>query len=123
GENSILPEARWAAKPKQSGDSFALLPSCMLLEFDSEDGVVQPAEEGVAEIFGQRGQGGHRFHGRRQALDYDLPQAELLHIERDQRMRDRARVRGVEIEMAGEDGEAFRIRSLERQQSIAREFR
>ena len=42
-----------------------------------------------------------------------LPDAVLLQIERQQRMRDGARVRGIEIEMRGEDRQALRVGRLD----------
>src|SRR4051794_17494921 len=37
-------------------------------------------------------------------------------------MGDRARVSGIEIEMAGEDGEAFRVRRFDREQAATRQL-
>ena len=56
-------------------------------------------------------------------MHFDASQARFFHIKRQQLMRNRARVRRVEIKMRRENGEAFRVRRLDGQHAAALQFR
>lgn len=79
------------------------------LELLADDGVVQAAEEGFAEIGWERCQAGHGIDGWGQSFHFDTAQTGLFHMESGEDGRDRAVVRRIEIKVRGEDGEALRI--------------
>ena len=89
------------------------------LQLLARNRVIEPAEERVAKILGQRRHRRHRFHRRRQFPHLDIPDSELLQVEREESMRDGTLVGRVEIEVGREDRQAFRVRSFDRNNPIA----
>lgn len=103
------------------GYSLALVPggrkalglSSKSLEASPYNRVVEAAEEGLAEVFGERGEGGHGVDGRGEATDFEVAVTGFEEIEGGEVRGDGALVRGVEIEVRSEDGEALGVGGLE----------
>src|SRR5260370_265916 len=83
-------------------------------ELAGEDGVVETAEEFLAEIFRESGEGRHGLDRGVQTLGLDAAESGFLQIERHQSRRDWARVGGVEVKVRREDGQTFGVRSFDR---------